>query len=114
ILSGYLFHLHMGDHGDLFMVERHFCGSRGAGKPITADKNGHMPRVLGQKHAFFCGCKTAAHHKDFFSCKKLSVTGGTVSDAPPLELCLSGKSHAGGWAPVARSTPKQCSSPRLV
>ena len=68
----------------------------GAAEVVSPDEDGHMPGVLGEKHALLrCG-KAAAHHKDILSGEKLSVAGGAVGHAPAPELLLTPESHHAG------------------
>ena len=55
-----------------------------------------MPRILGQKHAFLCGRKAAAHHKDILAGKELPIAGGAIGNSPPPELCFTLEPHHTG------------------
>src|SRR5690554_2979079 len=69
------------------------CHSLRAGKGSTADDHGNFPSIAGKENSFLRCCQSSADDENIHSCEKLTITGGTITDAPTSIFFFSYKAH---------------------
>ena len=92
VISRNLHNLCLWQNCNLRMLFCCFCYSFCAGKILTSDKDCHMACILCEKYTLLCGCKAPSNNKYFFSCKKLTITCGTVCHSMSFKLSFPRKS----------------------